>query len=279
MLETNMDCIRIKRLAVFAHHGVYAEENKLGQQFVISAALFLDCREAGKTDDLSKSLNYAVVSHCIKSFVEGHTFQLIETVAERLAEKLLRSYPPLRAVRVEIEKPWAPIGLPLECVSVDITRGWHTAYIALGSNMGDRAAFLSNAVEQLRRDESCRLGKVSEFIVTKPYGPVAQEDFLNGCLVVETLLTPPELLHLLQEIEQSANRERTVHWGPRTLDLDILLYDDLVFNSDELCIPHREMHKRDFVLKPLCSIAPNLLHPITRKTIGELLESLESAQT
>ena len=133
-----MDQIQIKNLEVFAKHGVFPEENVLGQKFVISAVLYTATREAGKTDDLTKSIHYGEISHWIKRFLEEHTYQLLETAAERLAEELLLQTERLERVRLQLQKPWAPIGLHLETVSVEIERGWHTAYIALGSNMGDK---------------------------------------------------------------------------------------------------------------------------------------------
>ena len=106
-----------------------------------------------------------------------------------------------------------------------------------------------------------------------------QDDFLNACMVVRTLLSPEELLDKLHEIEQEAHRERIIHWGPRALDLDILMYDDLVMESDDLIIPHIEMDKREFVLKPLCEIAPNLRHPILKKTVSQLLAAITNEGT
>ena len=269
-----MDKIKIKNLEIFGNHGVFPEENVLGQKFVISATLYTDTREAGKTDDLTKSIHYGEVSHFIRKFVEEHTFKLLETVAERLAEALLLETPGLQKVSLEIKKPWAPIGLPLETVSVEIERQWHTAYVALGSNMGDKRAYLRLGVEGLRETKGCQLLAVSEFITTAPYGVTEQDDFLNGALKLRTLLTPHELLDRLHEIEQEAGRERVLRWGPRTLDLDILLYDDLVLDEENLHIPHIEMHKRDFVLKPLCQIAPYARHPVYNRTAEELLEGL-----
>ena len=160
-----------------------------------------------------------------------------------------------------------------------ISRFWHRAYLGMGSNLGDKKGYLDQAVEKIKEDPECVVEKVSQYLVTEPYGGVEQDDFLNACMVVRTLLSPEELLDKLHEIEQEAHRERIIHWGPRTLDLDILMYDDLVMESDDLIIPHIEMDKREFVLKPLCEIAPNLRHPILKKTVSQLLAAITNEGT
>lgn len=273
-----MDRIQIKNLEVFARHGVFAEENVLGQKFVISAEMYTSVRKAGKTDDLAESIHYGEVCHFIREFVEKNTWKLLETVAERLAEELLLKTERLEKIRLEIKKPWAPVGLPLETVSVEIERSWHTVFLALGSNLGDKEANLRLGVEGIRNTRGCRVLAVSDFLVTEPYGGVEQDDFLNGAMKIRTLLTPHELLERLHQIERDAKRERVIRWGPRTLDLDILLYDDLVLDDEKLHIPHIEMHKRDFVLKPLCQIAPYVRHPVYNRTAQELLEACRGRQ-
>lgn len=273
-----MDKIRIENLEIFAKHGVFPEENFLGQKFVLSAVLHTDTRKAGLTDELSYSVHYGEVSHLIKKVVEENTWKLLETVAEATVKAILLSYPMVSQVDLTIKKPWAPIGLPLDTVSVEISRGWHTAYIALGSNMGDKEKYLNEAVEKLQQTSDCQVLKVSDFLVTAPYGGVEQDDFLNGALALKTLLTPQELLERLHEIEQEAHRERLIHWGPRTLDLDILLYDDLVLDTPDLIIPHVEMHLRDFVLIPLTQIAPWKRHPILGLTVSQMLADLQAKQ-
>ena len=273
-----MDKITIQNLEVFAKHGVYPEENVLGQKFVFSVVLYTSTRNAGLMDDLMLSVNYGEVSHFIQRFVTAHTWKLLESVAEHLAQALLLEYPLVQQVDLKIQKPWAPVGLPLDTVSVEITRGWHTAYIALGSNMGDKKGYLDMAVERLQERADCQVIKVSDYLVTAPYGGVEQDDFLNGALELRTMLEPEELLKGLHEIEQEANRVREIHWGPRTLDLDILLYDDLVLDTPELHIPHVEMHMRDFVLIPMAQIAPWKRHPLTGDTIEEMLKKTVSVK-
>lgn len=268
------DEIHIQNLEVFANHGVFQEETNLGQKFLFSLTMYTDTRKAGKSDCLEESIHYGEVSQFMTDYTRKHTRKLIEAAAEDLATALLLHYPLLKGVTLELKKPWAPVGLPLETVSVKISRFWHRAYIALGSNLGDKKAYLDQAIKALKQHKECRVQKVSSYLVTEPYGGVEQDDFLNACLSLDTLLSPEELLDLLHEIEQAAHRERLIHWGPRTLDLDILLYDNEVLETEDLIIPHVEMHKRDFVLKPLAEIAPNKRHPILGKTIGELAAQL-----
>lgn len=206
--------------------------------------------------------------------MQEHTFLLIEAAAEHLAEHILLFDEKIEAVEIEVKKPWAPIGLPLDTVSVSVKRSWHEAYIAFGSNIGDKEAYIKKAIEGLKATPGCKVEKISELIVTEPYGGVEQDMFLNGTLKLRTLLTPKELLRRLHELEQEAGRERKVHWGPRTLDLDILLYDKLLLEEDDLCIPHVDMQNREFVLKPMAEIAPYKRHPVYGKTMKEMYEDL-----
>jgi len=269
-----MDKIKIKNLEVFAKHGVFPEENILGQKFIISAVLHTNVRKAGLSDDLQKSIHYGETSHLMKKFIEENTFQLLETVVEQLAEKMLLEIPGLEKIQLELKKPWAPIGLSIENVSVEIERSWHTAYIALGSNMGDKRAYLNAGILRLKDTRGCIVTKVSDFITTEPYGGVEQDAFLNGALELRTLLTPEELLEQIHEIEYENQRERKIHWGPRTLDMDILFYDNVILDKEDLHIPHIELHKREFVLVPMRQIAGYKRHPIIMKTVNEMLEEL-----
>lgn len=269
-----MDKIKITGLKVFAHHGVFPEETANGQDFYINAALFLDCKPAGMTDDLTKSVHYGEVSHFITQFLQEHTYQLIETAAEQTVQALLLEYPLIEKVEFELCKPHAPIGLPFENVSVTISRGWHTVYVAVGSNMGDKETYMKEGIRELGEMPEIQIEKVSDFIVTKPYGGVQQDDFVNGAIRLRTLFTPHELLNALHLVEKHANRERIIHWGPRTLDLDIIFYDDIVYEDDDLIIPHVDMVNRDFVLKPLLELCPNKRHPLLGKTVTQLYGEL-----
>ncbi len=274
-IRLHMDTIFIEKLEVFARHGVYPEENKLGQKFLVSAELAVDTEEAGHTDDLTKSVNYGEVAHRITQIMQENTHKLIEAAAADVCENLLLEFPLIQQIRLKIEKPWAPVGLPLASVGVEITRGWHTAYIALGSNMGDKEAYLQFGVDSLSATQGCQVTKVSSFLRTAPYGGVEQDDFLNGVLELRTILSPTALLTRLHEIEADAHRERKIHWGPRTLDLDIIFYDDLILDTPDLHIPHIDMANRDFVLTPLAEIAPYMRHPIFHKTVDEMKRALK----
>lgn len=270
-----MDRINIKKLEVFGNHGVLPEETILGQKFLVNAVLYTDTRQAGINDNLDESINYALVCQFITRFMQKHTFKLIEAAAEKLAEAMLCEFTGLEKVELEIEKPWAPIGLPLQNVSVQIERCWHTAYIAFGSNIGDKEQYIKQGIEELKNTKGCEVTKISDFIQTEPYGGIEQDTFVNGCLEIKTLYPPRELLNKLNEIEKKAKRERVIHWGPRTLDLDIIFYDDLILSDPELIIPHMDMHNREFVLEPLKQLNPYFRHPVYNLTVEEMLNKLK----
>lgn len=264
------DYIRIRDLEVYANHGVFEEENRLGQKFLFSFELEVDMKRAGITDDLSDSVHYGEICRKVYDFTRAHTYHLLEKLAESVSRMLLMEFPEIRSLKTEIKKPWAPVGLPLNTVSVEITRSRHLVYLSIGSNIGDKRAYLDQAVTELDEHPMIFVKKVSDYFVTKPYGGVEQDDFLNGCVELETVLEPEELLHALHEIEGHAGRTREIHWGPRTLDLDILFYDDRIMDTENLTIPHKEIPLRDFVLTPLAEIAPDFVHPVLKKTIIQL---------
>jgi len=151
-----------------------------------------------------------------------------------------------------------------------------TAYISLGSNIGDRAANLKAAIERLR--EFGKVVAVSAFYETEPVEFTAQPWFLNCVVKLETAYSPQQLLAGILGIEQQMGRHRGAEKGPRNIDLDILLFGDLIVDEPELTIPHPAMHERRFVLEPLAEIAPDDWHPICRQTIRQLLAALPPGQ-
>lgn len=270
-----MDRITVKGLETFGYHGVFEEESFLGQKFIVDAVLFTDTRKAGKNDDLEASVDYGEVCKQIKKIVEVERFLLIESLAEEIAEKLLLTFAPIQKVEITVKKPWAPVLISMDTVAVTIERGWHTVYLSIGSNMGDKEGYLDFAIDQINGLTDSKVIKASDYIVTKPYGGVEQDDFLNGALEVQTLQTPEEFLESIHHIEKEAHRERLVHWGPRTLDIDILFYDNRMIMEDDLQIPHMEIPKREFVLQPLAQIAPYYMHPVLKKSVMEMLSCLQ----
>lgn len=273
-----MDEIRIRGLRVFAHHGVFPEENRLGQCFVVNAALRLSTQRAGESDELEHSVHYGEVCQCLTETLQGQTWKLLEAAAEHAARAVLLRFPLIRALELELCKPAAPIPLPFEDVSVCITRRWNRVYLGVGSNLGDREGLIRIALDALARREDVRKLRCSTLIETAPYGGVEQPPFLNGAAELETLLEPEALLEVLHALEADAERVRTVRWGPRTLDLDILLFEDRVLCAPELTVPHLDMLNRTFVLRPLAELAPGAVHPLRRRTVAELLSELEARE-
>ncbi len=269
-----MDKININHLEIYAHHGVFPEEKQEGQFFYLDAELYLSLHEAGMTDDLTKTVHYGEVCELMKEAFTERSYDLIERAAEVVTQKVLLAYPLIRKMTLTVNKPHAPIPIPFENVSVQIERGWKKAYLGIGSNLGDKRKYIEDAVEKLKKNERIRKVRCSKLLVTKPYGGVEQDDFLNGAIEIETLLQPMELLAFLQQLEQEAHRERKVHWGPRTLDLDILFYEDVISNDPKLLIPHRDMQNRRFVLEPLNELCPCYVNQLLQKTVYEMLKEL-----
>jgi len=134
----------------------------------------------------------------------------------------------------------------------------NTAYLALGSNIDDRRENMRNAIKQIAGHASNRIVRASSIYSTKPVGVEDQPDFLNAVIAIETTLSPTELLLFCQDVEKKLGRKRTFKWGPRVIDIDILLYDDVAVQDENLFIPHPYMMERAFVLIPLAEIAPDL---------------------
>ena len=269
-----MDSINISRLKVYGYHGVYDFEKEKGQYFYISIAAFLDVQKAAVTDELEDTVSYADICSEVSEYVQKECFDLIETVAEKVSILLLNRHSQIKEIMVTVSKPDAPVEQETEDLSVTVCRKRHTAFIAFGSNLGDREMLIEDALSAIEASDYCHIVNKSSIIATKPYGGVEQADFLNGVVEIQTYLEPENLLALLNKIEALGGRVRDIHWGPRTIDLDIILYDDLVMNTKKLTIPHVDMQNRQFVLEPLAEIAGYKMHPVFHKTITQLLNEL-----
>lgn len=153
-----------------------------------------------------------------------------------------------------------------------------TAYLSLGSNMGNRQRNLEDALSLIKNYQGIKLEKISSFYETEPVGYVDQDWFLNAVVEIATDLTPQELLGVVGEIEEELGRVRTIRWGPRTIDVDILFYGGKMVVEENLEIPHPRIQERAFVLKPLGELAPYLIHPYYGQTVEELLGNLADAE-
>ena len=271
-----MDKLYLKDVEIFANHGVFQEEKHLGQKFIISLELDVDLREAAVTGDLTKSIHYGELCHKIEKEFQKESYDLIETAAEKIAEYVLYNYDLVKGVKVLLKKPWAPIGRHLDTAAVEIYRKWHKAYISIGSNMGEKEDNINTSIEKLKEIKEIKVTKVSSIIETEPWGYENQDSFKNAAIEIETFLNPRELMTILLNIEKEMKRERVIRWGPRIIDLDIILFDDYVTSDDYVTIPHPRMEEREFVLAPLNEIAPNLIHPLTKKRIFRMLSEIQN---
>ena len=154
----------------------------------------------------------------------------------------------------------------------------HIAYIGIGSNLGDKLKHCEKAISEISRIDRHKLLAKSSLFKTQPIGHTSQDWFVNAVIKIETDLEPPELFRTLKTIESRLGRTKTFRWGPRTIDLDLLFFDDIEIHTEELEIPHPQIQNRQFVLVPLAEIDRHLIHPVFKKTILELLNNLKEDQ-
>ena len=273
MRRTN-DFIKVTNMKVFAYHGVLEEEKKTGQDFYLNAKVYVDMRKAGLTDNLEDTINYDMICIYLSEVFAEKVFDTIEAAAEYTVQEIMVNFPTIEAMELEVRKPHAPLTYVPEDISVTIYREWHTVYLSFGSNVGNPTGHINEAITMLKEPYAVRNVKRSELFVTKPYGPVEQDDFVNGCLEMETYMDPEELVTYIHEIEDSFHRDRSIHWGPRPIDLDIVFFDEYIYNSKTLTIPHADMENRMFVLEPLSELCPGRRHPVWGKTVTQLKKEL-----
>jgi dihydroneopterin aldolase/2-amino-4-hydroxy-6-hydroxymethyldihydropteridine diphosphokinase len=243
-------------------HGVLPEERRDGQDFFVDATLEV---ASPATDDLALTADYGTLAADLTAAVAADPVDLIETLAARLLAICL-SPAPVRAATVRVHKPSAPIGLPFSDVTVTVSgrRAASRAVLSLGSNLGDRLGHLQAAVTLLASRYAVQVSSVYE---TDPVGGPEQEPYLNavallnGRSAVGAGLDPADLFRFTSAIEQSRLRERTVRWGPRTLDIDLVDVDGTVARTPELTLPHERAAERAFVLVPWLDIDPAAVLP------------------
>lgn len=270
-----MDKIYLKDVEIFANHGVFKEEKVLGQKFIFDIELDLDFSKAAKENNLEASVHYGELCLGIEKVCTEESFDLIETLGEKVCQYILNEYRIVKKATVKVKKPWAPIGRHLKYAAIEVTRKWSTAYLSIGSNIGDKEKNLKKAIEFVNELEGTYVSNIATFIKTEPWGVIDQEEFLNGALEVRTILRPKELMEKLLEIEIKMKRKRELRWGPRIIDIDIIFFDDLVLEDDFCTIPHPRMEEREFVLEPLNEICRNKVHPLLNKRVFRLLEEIK----
>src|SRR6056297_365501 len=251
------DRIEISALRVVTIVGALPHEREIPQP------LEVDLADAGRTDELGDTVHYGLVADQVTAVVAEAKDVLLERLAARVAEEVL-SFDRVDAVDVTLTKLRPPLAVDAATTSVSLRRTRATldvtarpacrAFIALGSNLGDREGYLRGALAEL--------GTVvaeSQVYETDPVGgPDEQGPYLNMVVEVETTLDPFALLRRCRRIEAEAMRQRIVRWGPRTLDVDMILYEGVTIQSEELTLPHPRFAERRFVLAPLAEIAPEV---------------------
>lgn len=268
------DVVRLTGLRATGFHGVFAHEKREGQEFVVDVVLEGDLSVAGRSDRLEDTVNYAVVADLAHDRITGPSFDLIEALAEAIAGDCL-SLDRVASVEVTVAKPAAPIPHSFADVSVTIRRR-HPApiVIALGGNLGDRAATLRAAVADLRALPGVRVTAVSPLVETDPVGGPEQADYLNAVVLAESTLDPAALLARLHRIEASHGRVRSVRWGERTLDLDLIQYgtpgrfDEVRSDDPEVTLPHPRAAARPFVLHPWRLVDPGAVLRVGEQVVG-----------
>lgn len=227
------------------------------QPFLVDLTLDADLSRAGRSDSLADTVDYGAVCEVVRNVVEGPHVDLLERLAEKVAEAVLESTSPVVAgVEVTVKKLRPPVPFDLASAGVRIYRkAGVRAFLGLGSNLGDRWEHLRRAVANL--PDVVRTSRVYE---TEPVGgPAGQSPYLNMVAELRTRLSPGELLAEAQRAEAAAGRRRTERWGPRTLDVDVLLYGEEQISAPDLEVPHPRMWERGFVLVPLGDLAPELV--------------------
>jgi len=251
------DRIELRGLRVLGVHGALPEEQDRAQPFEIDLDVEADLSEAGATDQLADTVDYGALAAVVADVVGGERFRLLERLAERLAEGLAEADPRIRAVTVAVRKLRPPVPIDLASAGVRITRRRgprRQAFLGLGSNLGDRLETLRAAVAGLPD-----VVAVSPVYETEPVGgPDGQPPYLNLVVELSTDRSPRQLLEVAQRLEAASGRVRRERFGPRTLDIDVLVVGHLEVDEPDLTVPHPRLHERGFVLVPLADLDPDL---------------------
>ncbi|MEI8238264.1 MAG: 2-amino-4-hydroxy-6-hydroxymethyldihydropteridine diphosphokinase [Actinomycetota bacterium] len=256
-----MDRILIDDLRVMTVIGALPHEREFAQPIRIDLSIGLDLRDAGRSDELNDTVHYGLVCERVAELARDSKDILLERLAAKVADAVLE-FDLVDVVDVTLTKLRPPIPEEVQSTSVVLSRTraeaaappleHHEVVVALGSNLGDRIGYLKFAVGELGNVVS-----MSQVFETEPVGgPDGQGAYLNMVVKVQTSLDPYAFIRRCQRIEANALRQRVVRWGPRTLDVDMLFYDDVHIDSELLTVPHPRVNERRFVLTPLSEVAP-----------------------
>lgn len=250
--------------------GCYSYERLGTQPVEIDLKLSLgswSCR-----DELGNTVDYAALCDFVKNIVKDKAFYLIESLAKFIADKLLEEYILIKSVHVSIGKPNI-YGEKANQIKVNYFQPrLYKVALALGSNLNNPRQQLISAIEFLSEfvtDINC-----APIYKSSPYGFSEQNDFYNTCISGYTKLEPQQLLTTIKTIEKHMGKLEQFDNGPRVIDLDIILFDNIIYDKLFLQIPHIDMHNRDFVLKPLVDIEPDWIHPKYKETVNSLYKKL-----
>jgi len=232
-----------------------------GQDFIVDCEMEVDTGPAAQSDDVSETVNYAAVAADVVAIIEGEPRNLIEKVVAEIADTVLANYELVQGAVITLHKPQAPVGVPFGDVSIRTRRRRDMpVVIAVGANVGQPQEAVTGGIRELSDIPGVWGVRASPSYRTTPVGGPAQDDYVNAVAVARTSLSPHRLLEQLQQVEQRWGRSRSLRWGPRTLDLDLVQYGgpssggERLLNDPVLCLPHPRAHQRAFVLVPWLAV-------------------------
>ncbi len=270
------DQIQIKDLLLRAIIGINAEERRNRQDVLINITLHADTRAAGQSDDINDAVNYRTLTKRIVALVENSQFYLVEKLAAEIATLCLDD-PRVERADVRVEKPGAlrfarSVGVEIQRTRADLGKRLDRVFLALGSNINAE----HNLHAAVRRLASCfHMRAVSPVYETAPVGKTDQPNFLNAAALIETDLSAAQVKQVLQALEQELGRARSEDKNaPRTIDLDISLFDDQVLDMGSRHIPDPDLLKYSHIARPLADLAPQRRHPETGQTLQEIAQRL-----
>jgi dihydroneopterin aldolase / 2-amino-4-hydroxy-6-hydroxymethyldihydropteridine diphosphokinase len=276
------DEILIKDLLLRTFVGINQEEREKRQDVLINITLYADTRDAGRSDGIDDAVNYRTITKHIIRMVEASRFYLVERLAAEIVSLCLADAR-VTAARVRVEKPGAlrfarSVGVEVVRTRSELAAEPSRVFITVGSNI-DPVANLRAAIQRLREEQALSVIAISPVYRTAPVGKVDQADFLNAAVLVNTTLSPEELKGgVLQPIEQALGRVRSVDKNaPRTIDLDISLYNYQIVDMGSRHIPDPDIEQHPHLAIPLADLAPYYVHPETGETLEEIAGQLPKA--